>query len=255
MLNYTDSGHGKAVILIHGFCESLHLWHHLEQTLNNFCRVISVDLPGYGDSVCRQTEEISMEWFGEEVIQLADELSLENFSLIGHSLGGYVTLALAEKYAERINSFVLFHSTAFADTEEKKINRDKMVGFIERNGLETFMNSFVAPLVAEENRSKCKEGIKTLTKLGSQSQEDAVLATITAMRDRPSRTDVLSQFNKPILWIVGEADVAVPLTDSLEQLELGTKTESMVLAHCGHMGMIEKPATTTARIVEFLSNH
>lgn len=251
-LNYTDIGHGKVVLLIHGFCESLNIWKNLEPQISQFNRVISVDLPGFGDSAYNGTP-ISIEWFSEEIISLLNDLKIESFSVIGHSLGGYVTLALADKYPERIDSFVLFHSTAFDDPEEKKMNRDKMASFIQRNGVEKFMNSFVSPLFAEENRTKCKAAIDELTEDGNRSQEEAVLGTIQAMRNRPDRRSVLTKFNKPILWIVGENDVAVHLNDSLEQLELGKLTQSIVLKNCGHMGMIEKPATTSARIIEFLS--
>ena len=252
-MNYTDVGQGKVVVFIHGFCESLELWKTYEEQLSKFMRVICIDLPGYGTSTFEQVEEVSMTWLGDQVIQLLNKLEVNNLSLVGHSLGGYVSLAIAEKYLNRVDSMVLFHTTAFSDSEEKKLNRIKMAGFIDRNGLSTFMDSFVSPLFAEGNRDKCKVEIENLIADGKRSNQDAVLATIEAMRVRPDRTDVLTQFNKPILWIVGEDDVAVPLEDSLKQIELGDKTQALVLKQCGHMGMIEKPTTTLMRLTEFFA--
>lgn len=251
MLNYTDAGHGKVVVLIHGFCESLTLWRSFEQELSLFARVICIDLPGFGESRYFG-EEISIEWFADKVSRLMNDLDINSYSVIGHSLGGYVALALADKYTDKIDTITLFHSTALADTEEKRLNRDKAAGFIKRNGLGKFMDSFVAPLFAEENRVKCRDKIENLIFEGKKSDQDAVLQTINAMKNRKSRTDILKNFNKPILMIIGEKDVAVPLTDSLSQSELGDKTESLVLKNCGHMGMIEKPMTTLLRLKEFL---
>lgn len=251
MLNYTDSGHGKVVVMIHGFCESLNLWSSFEKELSQMARIICVDLPGFGESRYLG-EPISMEWFADRINDLMAELNIHSYSVIGHSLGGYVSLALAEKYPNRINSFALFHSTAYADTEEKKINRDKTVGFIERNGVATFMNSFVDPLFAEVNRQKCSTKMDVLIADGKRSNEEAAKATIYAMKNRPDRSAVLQNFGKPILLIIGENDVAVPIEDSLKQSEIGAQTEALVLKNCGHMGMIEKPTTTLLRIKEFL---
>ena len=254
MLNYTDNGHGKIIVLLHGFCESLNLWKQIEEQLSCFCRVICIDLPGYGDSRYLG-EKISMEWFADQVDDLTQELNIKSYSVVGHSLGGYVSLALAEKFPVKIETMTLFHSTAFADTEEKKINRDKAAGFIERNGVDTFMNSFVAPLFAEPNREKCKADIANLSQDGRRSDQDAVINTIMAMKNRPDRTSVLNTFNKPALLIIGENDVAVPLEDSLKLAEMGSHTEALILKNCGHMGMFEKPSTTLTKLKEFLFAH
>lgn len=254
MLNYTDNGHGKVVVMIHGFCESLNLWASFEEELSKVYRVICVDLPGFGSSRYLGGQ-ISIDWFAEQVHGLLEELKIEQYSVVGHSLGGYVSLALAEKYSSSIDTLTLFHSTAYPDTEEKKINRDKAAGFIERNGVDTFMDSFVDPLFAEPNREKCKTAINDLSADGKRSDQGAVIQTISAMKNRSDRTDVLKHFGKPILLIIGENDVAVPLEDSLNQSEMGGKTESLVLKNCGHMGMIEKPTTTLMRLKEFLFTH
>ena len=254
MLNYTDNGHGKVVVMIHGFCESLKLWAKFEEEISKVYRVICVDLPGFGDSHYLG-EDISIDWFAEQVHDLLQELNIKQYSVVGHSLGGYVCLALANKNALQIETLTLFHSTGFLDTEEKKLNRDKTVGFIERNGVDTFMNSFVDPLFAEQNRDKCKSAINDLVIDGKRSSQEAVIKTIVAMKNRSDRTDTLKDFGKPILLIIGEDDVAVPLVDSVKQSDMGIKTESLILKNCGHMGMIEKPTTTLTKLKEFLLNN
>ena len=252
-LNYTDQGHGDVVVMLHGFCESVEIWNQTARELSKFKRVICIDLPGYGGSNQIEGKDISVNWFSEVILNFLDELSIQNCSIVGHSLGGYVALGMLGIQGHRIDSLVLFHSTSFADSEQKQQGRLKTYSFIERNGLATFMKSFVSPLFAESNREKYEEDIKVLSKVGAQCNQEMVLATILAMKNRAATTEYLEQFNKPILWIVGEQDLAVPLEDSLKQVELGTKTQALILKDCGHMGMFEKPMTTTMRLVEFFT--
>lgn len=251
-LNYSDSGNGQVIVLIHGFCESLRLWDSIQAELSRFARVISVDLPGFGASRLEQSE-VSMEFFGDQVMDLLNELGISNFSVVGHSLGGYVALAILERYQSRVDALVMFHSTAYPDSQDKKQNRDKMAGFISRNGVATFMDSFVGSLVAQPNREKCKTQIETLTLDGKTADQQAVLLTIEAMKNRPDRTNVLAQYGGRVLWIIGQDDVAVPLADGLKQAEIGNRTEALVLKNCGHLGMIEKPTTTLTRLIEFFA--
>lgn len=251
-LNYSDRGNGQVVVLIHGFCESLRIWDHIENELSRFARVLSVDLPGFGDSRL-EGAEVSMEFFGDQILDLLNELGISNFSLVGHSLGGYVALAILERSMSRVDALVMFHSTAYADSDEKRANRDKMAGFISRNGVATFMDSFVGSLVAEPNRERCRTQIESLTNDGKRADQDAVLLTIEAMKNRPDRTAILGQFGGRVLWIIGQDDVAVPLGDSLKQSEIGNRTESLVLKNCGHLGMIEKPTTSLTRLIEFFT--
>lgn len=249
-LNYTDRGHGQVLVFIHGFCESSKIWSKFEDELSPIFRVICIDLPGHGQSAYHN-DSISIEWFAKEVKELLAYLSVNTFTVIGHSLGGYVGLAMAELFPQSINHLILFHSTSFPDSEEKKLNRDKTIGFIERNGLSLFMDSFVDPLFAEVNREKCREDIDFLIAEGKNCNQDGVIATIKAMRDRKDRTAVLGTFSKPILMIIGQDDIVIPIEISLKQSEFSNTIETLVLKNCGHMGIFEKPTTCITRIKEF----
>ena len=249
-LNYTDRGHGQVLVFIHGFCESSKIWSKFEDELSPNFRVICIDLPGHGSSPFRN-ETISIELLAKEVKELLAYLSINTFTIIGHSLGGYVSLAVAELFPQSTLRVVLFHSTSYPDSEEKKLNRDKTISFIERNGLDTFMNSFVDPLFAEVNKEKCKTDIDFLIAEGKNCNQDAVIGTIKAMRDRKDRTAVLGTFSKPILMIIGEDDIVIPLEISLKQSEFSSTIETLVLKNCGHMGIFEKPTTCITRIKEF----
>lgn len=250
MLNYTDVGHGKVVIFIHGFCENLKIWKAFEDEISKFMRVICIDLPGFGESRFLESS-ITIEWFADQVLDLSEGLKIKNFSLVGHSLGGYVSLAIAEKHNSSIDSLVLFHSSAFADTEIKKESRDRAADFISRNGLDKYMDSFVEPLFAEVNRAKCKDSIEFLKNEGKKCDQKAVMQTIIAMKERKERLSVLANFSKPVLLLIGEDDIAIPLVDSQKLSELNSNIQSLFLKNCGHMGMFEKPHTCLTRLKEF----
>ena len=125
MLHYEITGNGKEnLVLLHGFMESLLIWEDLEPLLSKNFRIIKIDLPGHGRSEI-YGEIHTMEMMAEKVKEVADQLKLEKFHLLGHSMGGYVSLAFAEKFAEKLKSLTLFFSTYFPDDEEKKETRKK----------------------------------------------------------------------------------------------------------------------------------
>ncbi len=243
MLEYNDSGNGFPLILIHGFCESKALWKYCEKELSLHYRVIAPDLPGFGESRLIETG-ISMDYFATQVKELLDDLKIDQCILVGHSLGGYVALAFAEKYENRLRGFGLFNSTAFADSEERKESRNKTIAFIEKHGVRLFGESFVGPLFSLRNRELLKTEIQELIQVASTSSEIGVIETTKAMRDRPDRTGLLKNVSVPVLFVIGKRDGTIPLEKSLEQCHLPKHSIVHFLQDCGHMGMIEnKPET------------
>lgn len=116
-IHYSDSGKGIEIILLHGYLESSEVWNGFTQKLAGSFRVISIDLPGHGLSdVYKETH--SMEFMAEGVKSLIEKLGIDKIFLVGHSLGGYVTMAFLELYPETLAGYCLFHSHPFADTQQ-----------------------------------------------------------------------------------------------------------------------------------------
>ena len=133
MLNYEISGNGKEdLVLVHGFMENLLVWEDLENYLSKKFRLIKIDLPGHGRSEI-YGEVHTMELMADEVKKVAEKLKLEKFHLLGHSMGGYMALAFAEKFPETLKSLTLFFSTYYPDDEEKKEQRRKSFRIILEN--------------------------------------------------------------------------------------------------------------------------
>lgn len=251
-LSYTDTGEGDVVVLLHGFCESRSLWTDFEKVLSEKYRVISPDLPGFGESRLLD-ENVSMEYFAKEIVVLIDALKIEKCVVVGHSLGGYIALAMAEAYPDILKGIGLFHSTSYPDTDEKKDNRNKTIAFIEENGVEIFAGSFVPPLFNSESRSKYAEEIAAITKVAKNTDPLAVIETTKAMRDRVDRSHLLSYLELPILYIIGKDDGAVPFEMSMKQCGIPKESIVHILENCGHMGMVEKKEETIKAVDNFVA--
>jgi pimeloyl-ACP methyl ester carboxylesterase len=249
-LAYNESGAGLPIILIHGFCETKSIWDDFAPGLAINYRVICIDLPGFGESKL-EVEKCSMEYMADEVAALLHSLKISHCVMVGHSLGGYVGLAFAEKYDHMLLGLGMFHSTAFADKEEKKENRNKTMGYILEHGVPAFIKPFVPALFFHTSRKRLEKEIDTTIQIGLQSKIETVLAVTKAMRDRKDRTHVLENLNVPVLYIIGKEDSAVPFDMSMKQIQLPKHAVVQILNHTGHMGMFERKKETQQMIENF----
>ncbi|MDB5272349.1 MAG: alpha/beta hydrolase [Chitinophagaceae bacterium] len=242
MLSYHAVGKGKVVVLLHGFCEDQTLWSDYAQQLSEDYYVIVPELPGFGQSAPEFSEAVSIEYYARRVHELLEQLvhSEERVTFIGHSLGGYVALAFADFYPERIKGFGLFHSTAFADNEEKKQSRDKVAQYIQDRGVAAFTDNFVEPLFYVGNRSRLKKEIDQVKQQARLTSKEGAVAATLAMKERPDRTDVLKEAKVPVLFIVGKKDTSIPIEKSIEQCHFPAKSMIYFVDNVGHMGMIEE---------------
>ena len=251
MLSYQLQGEGKAVVLLHGFCESKHVWHNIVADLSKIFKVISIDLPGFGESeLC--SDKPSIENFARSVQDVLIHLQVESSVLIGHSMGGYVALALAELFPSNIQGLILFHSSATADNEEKKDKRNKSIEFVKNQGSDSFVQMLLPTLFKEDNKTVFASELAQLIAQGSIILPQAIIDALTAMRDRKDRTEILKNVEFPVLYIIGKFDAAIPLQTSLEQCHLAKDSQAYFLSESGHMGMIEEPSKSARVILNFL---
>lgn len=253
MLAYSDSGNGKAIVLLHGFCENKRIWQTIENALKDNYRIFCFDFPGFGESDLF-LNDFSMESLADEVARVLHSLDIDSCIMIGHSMGGYVTLAFAEKYPELLTAFGLFQSTAYADSEQRKINRDKTLLFIEKFGVQQFADSFVQQLFYPKNRSHLTEEIHLLKQMTVNSRMEAIVGCTLAMRNRIDRTHVLKQATVPILLVQGKEDQTLPIDNFYAQVDMCKQPITHILAETGHVAMIERPFESV-KIVETFIQH
>lgn len=239
-------------MLIHGFGEDSRIWDDMVQKLSSSYRMIVPDLPGSGRSGELKTG-VSMESLASSVHSVADHAKLDRFAMIGHSMGGYVALAFAEQWPERLSKLGLFHSTAFADDEEKKASRFKNAEFIRKHGAAKFLAQSVPKLFSAASARDKKPAIDEIIGRYSDFSPAALVDYTLAMRERPDRTEVLKHFTRPVLFIFGEEDTAVPLEQGLKQSSIPEFSYIYIAARSGHMGMIEEPEFCLKALNDFLA--
>jgi pimeloyl-ACP methyl ester carboxylesterase len=152
----------------------------------------------------------SIEDLAAAVKTLLDHLGIDKCIMIGHSMGGYITLAFAEKYPDRLTALGLFHSTAYPDSEEKKAIRRKSIEFIRKNGADLFIRQSTPGLFGQYTHQHHPQLIDAMIDRYINFPPDTLIAWYQAMITRPDRTAVLREFHGPVLFIIGEEDTSFP---------------------------------------------
>lgn len=246
-IHYTSQGHGTPVLFLHGFCESSEIWNPFIEFLPKDIKAIAVDLPGFGKSALFK-KTATIDDIGIAIHNWVVSQKLDRPIVIGHSLGGYVSLAMADLFPNDYAGLVLFHSTAQADTEEKKQNRNKVMEFVRGNGIKAFVSSFTPSLFFK----KGIEEVQFALRIAEQTPEETFLSYTQAMRDRPARDSVLVQSKLPIMLIAGQYDSVVPVDTLEKQSKLNPEIELEILTGVGHMGMLEAKNTAAIGINRFI---
>ena len=251
-IHYRVVGKGNPVILLHGFGEDSSIWDYQVKHLQQKNKLIIPDLPGSGQSAL--LAETNMETMAEVVNAIVENEihNAEKIKLIGHSMGGYITLAFMEKYHTLVSGFGLFHSTAFADSEERKKARKKSIEFIQQHGAYEFLKTSIPNLFAEENHTIKKEEIKKLIEQGHNFSVQALVSYYEAMINRPGRTMILKNAKVPVLFVMGVYDNAAPVKDMLQQCYLPEKSYIHIFQNAGHMSMLEEKEKSNRVIDNFI---
>lgn len=252
-LFYRVTGAGKPVVLLHGFAEDGTIWEHQADALQGKYRLIIPDLPGSGRSAISQ--DMSMEGLAASVKQiLEDELPNEEpVVMIGHSMGGYITLAFAEKYPEQLSGIGLFHSTAYADTEEKKVTRQKGIEFMLQHGADLFIRQTSPNLFAPSFKKDHPAVVQEIIERYSNFSTESLVQYYESMMIRPDRTNVLKASTWPVLLIAGEHDIAIPAEHIMQQSYLPSLSYIHLLRHSAHMGMLEEQGLSNRFLADFLA--
>jgi pimeloyl-ACP methyl ester carboxylesterase len=247
---YWVEGTGKPVILIHGFAEDHRVWDNQIAFLKNDFRIIAPDLPGSGKS--ELLDDMSIEEMAESVHAIIHTENIDRCPVIGHSMGGYIALALLENYYNHLNAIGLFHSTAYADSEEKKAARRKGIDFINEHGALEFLEPTIQNLFSEKSKEKIPGSINELIQRANNFSGKALVNYYEAMIARPDRRKLLKTTKMPVLFILGKYDTAVPFKDGLEQCHLPEKSYIHILRNSAHMGMLEETEKANRILKEFM---
>jgi 3-oxoadipate enol-lactonase len=246
---YQDEGRGDVIVLLHGFCGSSQYWKHITPVLSRTHRVIVPDLRGHGE-----TEEApgssTMEAMAEDLKHLLDQLKIPSIVLFGHSLGGYVTLAFAEKYPQMLSAYSLIHSTARPDDTAGKENRLKAIQSIKEEGIKPFVDTLIPKLLAPDHVSSMPDVLDEAKQIGYPTQPKGAIHALEGMRERKDRNHVLRNSTVPVLLTAGEQDQVIPVAKTFS-VEAPHLIQARI-KNAGHLSMLETPDQLIAIMERFL---
>ena len=251
-LHIADSGVGeKCVVLLHGYLESMIVWDEFVDLLKEKVRVITLDLPGHGISNVAG-EVHTMEYLAKCVGDAMAALGIERYSMVGHSMGGYVSLAMLDEFSDHIDNIILLSSTTSADSEEKCDRRRREIELIKAGKKNTLARLVPHAGFAPENVKRLQDYIEDISELILMTEDDGVIAILGGMIERQSRGDMLRESGIPHLFIFGRHDYYIPEEVAQQMIAEDPTAKVVWLEHSGHMGFIEEPELCANAILDMI---
>lgn len=245
---YNDQGSGNVVVLLHGFLETSVMWRDIVPELAKTHRVIALDLLGHGQTGCLGYVH-SMEMMAEMVHFVLDHLNIAKASFIGHSMGGYVALAMAEAFPDMVQGLCLLNSSPFADSEERRVNRERAIRMVKYQK-DNFVRLAIGNLFQPENRETHKSDIEQMKQEALKIGTQGVVAALEGMKIRRERCDVLQMLQAPKTVMLGTRDTVLDYKALKSAVEaLGVEVESI---SSGHMSYIENKKEVLEKLKHFI---
>lgn len=248
---YSDRGRGDCILLIHGYLESSDIWENFASRLAEKFRVISVDLPGHGESSVFGSYH-TMEFMAEAIRELVTGLNLNRVFITGHSLGGYVALAFAELFPGLLSGFCLFHSHPFADSPEAVAKREREKEIVRAGKKFLMYPDNVAMMFAEENAGRLPDALRRSQEIAAAIPDEGIIAVLEGMIRRPSRLTVVEEGISPMLWILGRKDRYISCEEVLSKVRLPAGSKAEILEDSGHLGFVEEEDRSLKILSDFV---
>jgi 3-oxoadipate enol-lactonase len=240
-INYVHIGHGKPLVLLHGFPLDHRIWDDLVPLLESDFELIIPDLRGFGHSEVVKPP-FSISEMAADVTGLLNELGIDKAIIAGHSMGGYISLAFARSNPDKLLGLGIISSQVLADTQEKKKSRYLEIEQINERGVEILAKAMPDKLSASPRLTEY------LGKIISDQPAVGVAGALGAIAERPDQSFLLGTFNKPFLILHGSEDALIPVQRSIDLNHVTPKSSLVILPDTGHMPMLEKPDDTAGAL-------
>lgn len=239
----------RCVVLLHGYLESMLVWDDFVGLLRDKVRVVTLDLPGHGVSLVMH-EVHTMEFLAESVALAMEALGIKRYSVVGHSMGGYVALAMCEAYADRLDSVVLLSSSTSADSVEKCDRRRREIELIKAGKKNMLARIVPHAGFAPQNARRMAAYIADVEELIMITEDEGVLAILAGMIQRKDRGEMLRNSPVPHMFIFGRHDAYIPVDVAEKMVADHPEAKVVWLEESGHMGFYEEPERCAEAILE-----
>lgn len=251
---YLDTGEKEAslaIVLIHGYLESLDIWDEFINLLKPKFRVLALDLPGHGISEV-VGEKHTMPFLADTVHALLAECGVQKAMVVGHSMGGYVALAFAESYATELSALVLLHSSPMGDTPERADNRKREIELILAGKKELLATTNPAKSFADSSRKRLWQEIDYLTEQAMLTEDEGAVAILRGVMERKDSSKMLRELHVPQLLVFGRFDSFIPQEAAETIIAAEPQAQVLWLENSGHMGFLEEPQKVADALAELV---
>ncbi len=218
-------------------------------------RLIAPDLRGFGSRSVSADLVPSMDAFASDLTSFLDALEIEQATIGGLSMGGYITFALLRKSPERVNAVLLANTRAGAETAEGLEGRRKMSELVRAQGPGAVAGQMLPKLLgptASREHPELAAGVRAMIERNSAEGIDAA---IQAMMRRPDSTPMLGGITVSALVIAGEEDALIPLADAETLVREIPRSRLVVLPGAGHLSSLESPEQFSLALADFLASN
>jgi 3-oxoadipate enol-lactonase len=251
-LAYDDQGSGLPLVFLHAFPLNRTMWAPQIAALSHHFRTIAMDFRGHGESDA-PLWNFTLEQYADDVAALLDHLALAQAVLVGLSMGGYVSLAFARKYADRLKGLVLADTRAQADTQEARAGRFHLAQTAWKDGSPAVANTMLPKLLGATSRQANQELMAYVRKMILTTPVSGVITDLMAMADRPDSVRHLSVLSCPTLIVVGQEDNTTPLSDAQLMAERISGARLAIIPSAGHLSNLEQPKVFCDLLQDFAS--
>ncbi|WP_299259269.1 alpha/beta hydrolase [uncultured Aquimarina sp.] len=249
-INYNTFGKGTPLVFLHGFLENSTMWNDIIPHFSDTHNCITIDLLGHGKTDCLGYIH-RMEDMAEAIRAVLNSIKINNPIFIGHSMGGYVSLAYIDLFPKLVSGLVLLNSTSFPDSEERKTNRGRAINIVKKNP-KAYTGMAIANLFAEENRDKFGNQVELIKNEASKIPLQGIISALEGMKIRKDHTTTLLKFKKSKIIFVGQKDPVLSYQQSIKESKQ-CKTDLVSLSG-GHMSYIENREELLKNLHQFLQH-
>lgn len=252
LLAYREAGTGPVVVLLHAFPLDSEMWTSQIESFANHYRVIAPDVPGFGASPA--LVDLTIDRIATGVRDLIDALNISAPIVLGGlSMGGYVALAFARMFPNRLRALILADTKADPDDEAGRAGRDKMIALVQKEGTRSVVEQLLPKLLGTHTQSEKPEIVQRVRGIASRQAPASVASALKALRDRPDSKPLLGKIAVPTLVIVGEKDGITPPAKAAELRDGIPNAVLVSIPNAGHLANLENESVFTQAVITFLA--
>lgn len=253
-INYSDTGSGTPVLLVHAFPLNSKMWEPQIEALSDRFRFIAPDLRGFGASDAPDDRSrYTVDSFADDLKAVLDDAGVTEAVVCGLSLGGYVAFAFLRKYRSSVKALVLADTRPEADAPENITKRTGQQEMVASEGTGGLIEALSGALLGEPTREK-KPDVVAHAKQLMDNPAAGFIGALEAMKQRPDSTGDMAGIDVPTLIVVGENDGVTPPDLSRNMHEHIGGSTLVVIPEAGHLSNLEAPEAFNGALAEFLSS-